>query len=107
MNFGSKLLGSIKGIFFGILLVIASFVVLFMNEGRTNYAEVAQTATTVENRSAETDFIYVTGKLDSTETLGDDLMLRDEKYLAYSRTVDMYAWVEEKEEVGENTNTYT
>ncbi len=83
----------------GILLFLASFGVLYWNEGRVDLSEVAKNA--VEISSTEVALAGVDGKLVSTngkitsgETLGDGLYLNPGKYLSVHRDVEMYAWVE-------------
>lgn len=98
-GFGTKIVDSIKGIGFGFLLFIASFGVLFWNEGRVDLSQVAKSAITIDSSKAapaeaEGKLIGTTGKITSTETLGDDLYLVPAKYLAVNRSVEMYAWQE-------------
>lgn len=99
---GSKLVSSVKGIFFGILLFILSFGVLFWNEGTVNLAEVAKTSVEVsatETASAELNgkFVSTTGTVTSEETLGDNLYLKPGEYLSLRRRVEMFSWSEKTE----------
>ncbi|MEK7086035.1 MAG: TMEM43 family protein, partial [Patescibacteria group bacterium] len=98
-GYGSRIVDSIKGVGMGILLFLASFGVLYWNEGRVDLSEVAKNA--VEISSTEVALAGVDGKLVSTngkitsgETLGDGLYLNPGKYLSVHRDVEMYAWVE-------------
>ncbi len=95
---GSRLMGAIKGIFIGIILFIISFGVLYWNEGRVDVSEIAKNAVEISadqiDAGADGDFIYVTGDVVSEEQIGDGLYLVPGDYLAVSRTVEMYAWVE-------------
>jgi hypothetical protein len=99
-GWGSRLLGSIRGVFIGFLIFIASFVVLYWNEGRLDISKIAQTAieiNPIENASVEGDkqFVSTTGTLESAEKIGDDL-LKKGSYIATNRSIEMYSWVEEK-----------
>lgn len=98
-GFGSRIVNSIKGIGFGLLLFFASFAVLYWNEGRVNLADVAVNA--VEVKAGDTvnegKQVYTTGAVSTTETLGDELFLVPGDYLALDRKVEMYSWVEKSE----------
>ncbi|MFC1647524.1 TMEM43 family protein [Patescibacteria group bacterium] len=104
-NFGNKLVGSIGKLLFGILIFLASFVLLFMSEGRINYATVAENAIHVDQALSNKDFVYVTSDLDTPTFLGDDLYLYEDEYLVVDRTVEMFSWVEEVE-TEENEKVY-
>lgn len=86
----------------GVLLFFGSFVLLYMNEGRTDLSKIAKTAIELPasgvDVAAEGKLVSGSGVVTSTETLGDDVYLREGKYLAVDRTVEMYAWVEKKNE---------
>ena len=106
-GFGTRIVDSIKGIGFGFLLFLASFAVLYYNEGRTDLSQVAKTAINVDSSQAAPaeangKLVSTNGKITSTETLGDDLYLAPAKYLAVNRSVEMYAWVESSS--SSNTN---
>ncbi len=101
-SWGQKIGDSIKGVLIGIILFIASFVVLWMNEGSIDISEViansavdisAETVDTVNERA----LVSVTGTLSSTEKLGDPTFLNPGDYLKLSRSVEMWAWVEKSE----------
>lgn len=98
---GSKLGGSIKGVFVGILLFLVSFGVLFWNEGRVDVSEVAKDAVEIDSEQLATDaegkFVHTSGKVVSEEQIGDGLYLIPGNYLAVERTVEMYSWVEQTE----------
>lgn len=112
---------SVGGVVFGFVLFIASFGVLYWNEGRYDLSLLAQTATDVSATTANTDssldgsLVSTTGTLVSDEKLGDDLFLVPGDYVAVQRKVEMYSWVEEtntqkKENLGGSeteTTTYT
>jgi hypothetical protein len=100
---------SIKGVFIGVILFIAALVVIFWNEGRLDYSELASTATEInadtvsQDQTLQDKLVSATGKLTTTGTISDDLFLNAQDYIALERTVEAYAWVEQEEEQG-NTN---
>jgi hypothetical protein len=101
-SWGSKIGESIKGVVFGIVLFLAAFVVLWVNEGRTDLSKVAMKDTVpidaaVLDVANEGKPVSVTGMLSSYETLGDPEFLNPGKYLTLTRNVEMYAWVEKSE----------
>lgn len=119
-SWGSKITESIKGVVFGIVLFLASFVVLWMNEGRTDMSKVAMKETVPVNAAVldatnEGKGVSVTGMLSSYETIGDPEFLNPGKFLSLTRNVEMYAWVEKSESTTEKnvggsettTTTYT
>ena len=100
-GYGSRIVDSIKGIGMGILLFLASFGVLYWNEGRVNLSDVAKDAVEIKadvnTGEANGKLISVNGKVVTDEKLGDSLYLKDGDYLAFSRNVEMYAWVQKTE----------
>lgn len=120
-NWFSRLGSSCFGAIIGIVLFFASFAVLFWNEGRTDFSQLANKAVPIEaTRSAPQNvdkLVSVTGEIITTERLGDDRFLLPGDYVAVQREVEMYAWSEEKRtrsrkkvggsEVRETTYTYT
>ncbi|MFO7167738.1 MAG: TMEM43 family protein [Chloroflexota bacterium] len=115
-SWGSKIANSFLGALFGVLLFLGSFVVLWLNEGRTDWSAVARRSTPVAgdtvDRSADGSFVSVTGALASPETLGDEPYLRPGPYIQLERVVEMYAWVERRESetrdnVGGSSTTVT
>jgi hypothetical protein len=107
-SWGSRIMGSLWGALFGVLLFLLSFVVLWMNEGRTDISRIAEkslpvNASTVDS-AAEGKFVAISGVLESSEKLGDPSYLAEGSYLALNRSVEMYAWVEHtKSEKKKNT----
>lgn len=99
-SYGSRLMKSVGGVVLGFILFIASFGVLYWNEGRFDLSLLAETATEVSADTANADvsldgaLVSTTGTLTSSETLGDGLFLVAGDYVAVKRTVEMYAWVE-------------
>ncbi len=105
-SWGGKIMDSIKGVVFGIILFLAAFVVLWINEGRTDLSKVAVRDTVPINAAVmdaanEGKPVSVTGMLSSYETLGDPEFLNPGKYLVLTRNVEMYAWVEKSESTTE------
>jgi hypothetical protein len=114
-GFLGNMMNSIIAVPIGILLFLASFAVLFMNEGRTNWAKIAETSVVADAASAsgfDGQFVSVTGALTSTETVGDPEFVAPGPYLALDREVEVYAWVEKtttetRDKVGGGTETTT
>ncbi|MFA7244615.1 MAG: TMEM43 family protein [Candidatus Magasanikbacteria bacterium] len=104
----SRIGSSVKGIFFGFLIFIASFVVLYWNEGKVDKSDIASTATEISATSLNTDsalegkLIHVNGDLSTENNLSDSTYLKEGKYLALNRKVEVYSWVEES---SSNTKT--
>lgn len=94
-----SLTNSFVGALVGICLFFGSFVLLWYNEGRVNLATIAErsvpiTATTAQP-ALEGQLVAATGKLESSETLGDTFLYPGD-YLTLHRVVEMYAWEEER-----------
>lgn len=117
-GYGSRLIGSIKGIGIGFLLFIVSFGVLFWNEGRVDLSKVAEDAIAVSSEAsadrsqAQGKLISTVGALTSDEKISDGVFLNPGPYLKVTRKVEMYAWKEETSEVtktklGGSTETET
>lgn len=116
-SFGKNILNSFVGAIIGILLFLGSFAVLWMNEGKINWAKVADTSTPVQAATVDggTDgtFVAVTGNMVSGEQIGDAPYLKPGAYLKLERRAEMFAWQEkessktEKELGGGSTTTTT
>jgi hypothetical protein len=95
---GDNLLGSIKGVFFGLVLLVLAFPVLWWNEGRTDMSTVAKTAVVVKpdgsSSPAAGKLVAVTDKLQTAAQLGDAGYLKAGPYVSLHRTSEMFAWVE-------------
>jgi len=93
-----RLKNSIMGIFLGLLLFLASFGVLYWNEGRVDLSRVAKTSVEIAATgvpSADSgEFVSLTGNLASPDTLGDNPFLVAGEYVALRRISEMYAWEE-------------
>ncbi|MDY7041951.1 MAG: TMEM43 family protein, partial [Chloroflexota bacterium] len=98
-SWGSNILGAIKGVGLGLILILASFFVLWRNEGRLDMSKVAAKSIPVQanavDSSADGKLVAVTGVLASSEELGDAPYLKPAPYIKLSRDVEMFAWVEE------------
>ena len=95
IGYFQRLRNSIGGIVFGIVLFLASFAVLFWNEGRVDLSRVAKTSTEIAATGSPTasvgDFVSVTGNITSPEQLGDSPYLAPGNYISLSRTAEMFA----------------
>lgn len=94
-SWGSNILNSFIGALIGIVLFVASFAVLWMNEGRANLAKIAGQSVAASPQ-AEGKLAYVSDKLNATAPVGDGEYLKPGPYITLERKVEMYAWVEEK-----------
>lgn len=96
-NFGDRLVGSMGWFLIGVLVFLGSFVVLYKTEGRADLSIVADKAIEVEKAGEDEGiFVYETGELQTSGYLSDDLYVIQGDYIVLDRTVEMYAWVEEK-----------
>lgn len=98
-SWGARLGGSLGGIFLGILLFLASFVLLFWNEGRVGLSETAKEAvpfdaTILQQNAPEGQLVAASGELITEDSIGDGQFLQNGPYLSVRRNVEMYAWVE-------------
>ncbi|PIE89913.1 MAG: hypothetical protein CR997_08850 [Acidobacteria bacterium] len=123
-SWGSRLKDSIGGIFFGIIMVIASFILLFWNEGRAvkraqaleeGAASVISVSSLEIDPANEGKLVHVTGETQTSEILSDSNFKVSQKAIQLTRSSEMYQWEEKKEsktkeKVGgkkETTTTYT
>lgn len=106
-GWGSRLAGSLVGVLIGLLLFPLSFVVLWVNEGRTDLSKVAADSIPISasavDPSVEGKFVAAAGVLASDEELGDPGFLQPAAYVQLSRQVEMYAWEEESDTETERT----
>jgi len=120
----SRIMDSIKSVLIGIVLFLASFVVLFWNEGRAvttarSLEEGAKAVVSVDAQSVlpENDgkLIHFSGRATTTDLLKDTQFGVSAAALKLERKAEMYQWVEEKKtekhtKIGggeETTTTYT
>lgn len=84
----------------GVGLFFASFFVLYWNEGRIDFSEIAKTAieisSTAPNSAAQGKLVSTTGTVTSSQKLGDYLFVKRGDYIVLDRRVEMYAWDEEQ-----------
>ena len=107
-GFFSRLMGSFVGILLGPVLVIAAIVLLSWNEGRAVQAirGLAEASGVVVEAPADTvapgnegKLVHVVGKAEAAAAIQDgDLNLSFDGQVAVNRTVEMYSWIEKKEE---------
>lgn len=121
-SWGSRLSNSIKGLVFDLLLIAASALLLFWNEGRavkTAQAldEGAEKVIPVESNATvdpanENQLVHMSGQAVTNETLTDPQFGLTLPAIALKRTVEYYQWVEESEsheekQMGGSTRTVT
>lgn len=97
-NWGQRILASIKGVLFGLLLFFAAFVVIWQTEGRTDMSRIAEQSTPISaasiNSDTEGQLVAANGRLTSSDPIGDPAYLSAGEYIQLERQVEMYAWVE-------------
>ena len=105
-SWGSRLKDSFKGIFFGIILLIAGIVLLFWNEGRTvknkralQEGEKAVISVPCENitQANEGKLVHFTGMANTSDSLSDDEFGISLSAVCLERNVEMYQWKENEE----------
>ncbi len=103
VSYRSRITNSFKGMVVGFILFVASFVLLYWNEDRTDLSSIAKTATEIASDVLNTDpslngkLVSITGIVNSDQLIGDNLFLKPGRYIAVERKVEMYAWVEKVE----------
>jgi len=107
--YGSRLMGSIKWVLIWIILFIASFFVLWINEWSVDLSKIAKTSIEVDSQNIDSinndKLISVSWEINSDEEIWDNLYLKKGKYIAVSRNVEMYAW-KEKSSTKTEKNTW-
>lgn len=115
-GYGSNIMRSIGGAFVGFFLFLGAFPLLWWNEGRTNWADVAKTSKVAAADKAdpglEGQLVAVTAPIQADEEVGDPDFLKPGQWISLRRDVEMYAWVEKKtekteKEVGGSSTTTT
>lgn len=116
-SYGVNIKNAFIGAILGLILFIASFFVLWINEGRINWSMVAKISISIQsdlvNKDLAEKFVSTTGLLITTDNfIGDDLFLKSGNYIAIQRKSEMYSWKEFKkseseEEIGGATKTTT
>ena len=122
-GWGSRITGSIKGVVVGIVLFVAAFPVLFLNEGcarkrQLTYDEVEREVKPADSASVDSasdgKLVHMSGEAVTDEILADEEFGVQANAIKLKRTVEMYQWHEKKEsksrkKVGgrkETTTTY-
>jgi hypothetical protein len=85
---------SVFGVLFGLLIFVVSCVVLFQNEGSTNWAKIASGAIVLDATTApaaQGKLVSLSGSV-TAPPIGDNLYLKPGLYAVLYRTVEMYAW---------------
>ncbi len=110
----SRIGNSIKNVLVGLVLFVAAFPLLFVNEGcavraaksLAEFDKVKQTISPDDVANAEGKAaVHMTGEATTTESLTDPIFgVSSENTIALERSVEMYQWVEEeKTEKTKNT----
>jgi len=98
-GYGSRVVKSILGVLFGIIMFFGSFALLYWNEGQVDVSEIAKSAVQLNSDGTSTitdgQLVYVSGTVSSDEVVGDGMYLNAGDYLVVERVVEMYSWVEE------------
>lgn len=115
-GFLGNLFNSILAVPIGILIFLASFAVLFWNEGRPNLGKIAERESVVaaadDTSAHQGELVAVTGTLELDEQIGDPQYLANGDYVTLDRVVEQYVWVqhsesETRDKVGGGTETVT
>lgn len=102
----SRIMDSIKGVLFGLLLFVVSFPVLFWNEGRAvkrakdlEEGRGAVIEASLEDIDASQDgkLVHLSGRAETEATLRDPELGVTAEALRLKRTVEMYQWLEDSE----------
>ncbi len=113
--------GSIKGILFGIVLFVAAFPVLFLNEGRAvktakalqeGKTAVVEASTEAIDSEHEGQFVHVVGQATTDAVLEDELFGVSVNAIRLDRHVEMLQWREREDretrkQFGGKTETVT
>jgi hypothetical protein len=101
VSWWDRLLESVAGGVIGVLLFLVSFVILFFNEGSTDFSKIAKGAVVlppaIASPAAQGKMVALTGNIASAPALGDQQYLQPGNYAILSRTVEMFAWDEDKD----------
>lgn len=101
-GYGSRITGSLKGIIFGLFLLVGATALLWYNEGRAvrtakDIKEVGHSAVhveTIETPAPDGQTIHANGVAQTNDTLRDNDFGITVKALALERKVEYYQWVE-------------
>ncbi|GAA5493894.1 hypothetical protein Rhal01_00046 [Rubritalea halochordaticola] len=117
----SRIGDSIKGILFGLLLIVISFPLLFWNEGRAvktrksldqGSNEVVSLTSTTPDSANNGKLVHLTGEATTEQVLKDEKYNISTQALVLKRTVEMYQWQEDgktetKKKLGGSEETIT
>ncbi|MBN2825650.1 MAG: hypothetical protein JXQ76_10015 [Campylobacterales bacterium] len=120
-SYGQNIGGSLKGIIFGIVLVIASIVLLWWNEGRSvdqqnALKEMQRVIQTLPNTQYDATYnnkaVLLQGKVTPNGNVQDPVFGIKSPVLILKRSVEMYQWKEKttthtEDKVGGGTETTT
>ena len=100
-NWGQRVSNSFGGLVFGLILLPAAMIGLWMGEGMRDLSKIAATAVQVDANQALTakdgDFVSATGTLSSNAQIGDAPYMADGDYVSLNRVVEMYAWTQKSD----------
>ncbi len=105
-GFGQRLIDSLVGVLFGVVLFFGSFCILWWNEGNViaekdsldeMHKVLVKGSSVAPVKAHNGKLVHATGKLDATAKLGDAPYLAPGPYLALARHVEMYQWVEKSD----------
>jgi hypothetical protein len=116
-TWGSRIRKSSDNALIGLVLIPFCLWWLWTNEGRPDLSEIAKVSVAVAGNTIDASndglFVSLSGTLVSTEQLGDEPYMMPNKYIALTRTSEMYAWnettstTETVDEVGGGSTTTT
>ncbi|MEZ5465121.1 MAG: TMEM43 family protein [Lysobacteraceae bacterium] len=120
-GWGSRLKGAFSGLLFGLLFIVAAFVLEWWNEGRAvrralDLAEGASAVISVADGAVRGDnngkLVHVSGKVTADAPLAEPDFNFQVAALSLSRSVEMYQWIEKREsetrkKLGGGTETVT
>ncbi len=106
-SWGSRIIGSIKGILIGFILIIVSLILLWWNEGRSIHNEndlkdgsksVIHLQNNKPSSENENKLVHISGKAETSDTLKDADFNININAISLKRDVLIYQWVEKTEE---------
>lgn len=109
-SWGARIADSIKSVLLGVILFLASFVVLWWNEGRAvrtseglkeGLSQVISVNPDAINEANDGKLIHISGIIITQDTLRDNEFNIKANALKLKRDVEMYQWVEEEKETKE------
>ena len=105
-GWGSRLKGAFSGLLFGLLFIMAAFVLEWWNEGRAvhraqDLAEGAAAVVSVGDAAVRSEnngkLVHVSGKVTAEGTLSEPDFNFQVAALNLSRSVEMYQWTEDRD----------